>query len=140
MMPSTLIGIYLWVGGLRESAVDALALPWRRRLVDRSPGLRTTKAHLPVGLADREDYRDRRRRQMTGHECQGLCRGPIQPVHIVHQADQRPRLGRFRQQAQGGQADREAARYVPVLHVERGPQGVTLRTGKSPEPVQERRA
>ena len=95
---------------------------------------------LTAGLAHRENQCDRSGREVAGHERQRPGRGPVQPLRIIHHADQRPFPGHIRHQAQGGQADREAIRAVPVSEAERCAQRVALRTRKAPEPVQERRA
>ena len=77
---------------------------------------------------------------MARHERERLRRGPIQPLRIVHDADERALPGHLRQQAQDGQADREAIRSVPAPQAERGPERVVLRLGQPLEPVEERRA
>jgi len=75
---------------------------------------------------------------MARHERERLRRGPIEPVRIVYDADQRSLPGHLRQQAQDGQAHREAIWRVPVPQVKRRGQRVALRPGKALEPVQER--
>jgi hypothetical protein len=101
--------------------------------------LRQPAKALPVGGAHREDNGGWRGRHVTGDERQRLSRGLVQQLSVVHQADQRLLCGQIRQQAQGSHADREAIRGIPVLHIERGAQRVTLRIRKMPEPVKERR-
>ncbi len=44
----------------------------------------------------------------AGRRTQRLRRGPVEPLRVVDQADQRPLLGRLGEQAQHGQADQEA--------------------------------
>ena len=95
---------------------------------------------LTAGLAHREDDRGRLGREMARHEREGLRRGPVEPVRVVHDADQRPLAGDLRQQAQDGQAHREAIRCVPVPQAERDGEGVALWTRQAIEAVQERRA
>ena len=93
---------------------------------------------LVAGLAYREHDRGRLGGKVARHECERLRRGPIEPVRIVHDADQRSLPGHLRQQAQHGQAHREAIRRGPVPQAERRGERVALRTGQTLEPVQER--
>jgi hypothetical protein len=62
-------------------------------------------------------------------------RSPIEPLRIVHDADQRLLPGHIRQQAQDRQADREAIRSVTIPEAERGAQGGALRIWKALDPV-----
>ncbi len=77
---------------------------------------------------------------MAGHERERLCRGPVEPVRIVYDTDQRTLLGHPGQQAQHGQAHRETIRRRPVSQVECRGERVALRTGQALDPFQERRA
>lgn len=75
---------------------------------------------------------------MPRHERERLRRSRVHPLHIVHVADHRALPGRVRQQAQDGQADREAVRSGAVPEAERGAERGALRPGQSFDPVQER--
>ena len=87
-----------------------------------------------------EHHGDRVGRQPPHRERQRLRRGPVQPLLVVDQADQRPVPGRLRQQAQGREADQEPVRRRPGGLAERGPQGLPLRRRQPVQPAQHRRA
>ena len=78
-------------------------------------------------LPRREHEANRFRLQAARHEREHLRRGAIEPLFIIHQADQRPLLGRLRKQAQDGQADQEAIRRGPAAHAECRQQRIALR-------------
>ena len=71
-------------------------------------------------------------------EGERLRRGPVQPLAVVHQAHERPLRGRFRQQAQDGQADQEAVGSRPLDQAERGAERVRLRLGQVLEMIEHR--
>jgi hypothetical protein len=77
---------------------------------------------------------------VTGDERQRLRRSLVQPLRVVHHADQRPLAGQVQQQAQGRHADREPVGDIPAPHIECGPQRVALRIRQMPQSAQERRA
>ena len=81
-----------------------------------SPGSRAanTSAHR-LGQQPARDERERQRR------------GPIEPLRVVDDAQQRTLLGHLGQQAEHGQADQEAIRARPGAQAEHGPQRVALR-------------
>ena len=93
-----------------------------------------------AGIAGREDQADRIGRQPARHEPQRLRRGAVQPLLVIHQADQRLLPGRLRQQAEHGQAHQEPVRRRSRAEAERGPQRLPLRLGQAIQPVQHRRA
>jgi len=93
-----------------------------------------------VRLPGHEDQAHRFGYQAAGYERQRLHRGLVKPLHVVHQADQRPFRGHLRQQAQGGQADQKTVRRRSRAEAERGLQRLTLRNRQALEPVQHRRA
>ena len=72
-----------------------------------------------AGLAHGEHQRDPLGQQAPRHERQRLRGGPIEPLRVVDQADERLLLGHLGQQAQDRQADEEAVRGVAVLQPER---------------------
>lgn len=76
----------------------------------------------------------------AGGEGERLRGGPVQPLAVVDHADQRPSLGRLRQQARDGQADQEAIRGRPLDQAERRPQRIGLRRGQAPEVIEHRLA
>ena len=63
----------------------------------------------------------------------------IEPLFVIHQADQRLVLGHLGEQAQDGQRHEEAIRGRPGAHAERRLQGIPLRRRKTLEPVEHRR-
>ena len=73
-------------------------------------------------------------------ERERLRRCAVEPLRVVHDADQRPFLGHVRQQAQDRQADQEPIRRVAVAHAERRAQRLALRARKALQPIRERRA
>ena len=95
---------------------------------------------LAARLAHGEDQPDRLRPETARDEGQRLRRGRVEPLRVVHDADQRPLLRDVGQQAQDRQADEEPIRRVAVAQTERGAERVALRAGKALEAIQERRA
>ena len=91
-------------------------------------------------LPRREDQADRFRLQAARDEREDLRRGAIEPLLVIHQADQRPLLGHLGEQAQDGQGDEEAIRRRPGTDAERGPQRIALRNRETLEAIQHRRA
>ena len=94
---------------------------------------------LVARLARREDQADRFRLQAARDEREDLRRGAIEPLLVIHQADQRLLLGHLGEQAQDGQADEEAIRRRPGADAERRPQRIALRSREALEPIQHRR-
>ena len=92
-----------------------------------------------AGLPGPEDQRDGFGEQPACDKCEYLCRGPVEPLRIVHHADHRPIVGGFAQETQHGQADQEAIRCLAGLQAECRGQGVALRRGQRLEPVEQRR-
>ena len=86
---------------------------------------------LPGRLAHGEDQPDRLGPQTARHEGQRLRRGAVEPLRVVHDADQRSLLGHVRQQAQDRQADEEPIRRVAVAHAERRAERLALRAWKA---------
>jgi len=68
----------------------------------------------------------------TSGEGERLRRGPVQPLAVVHHADERPLRRRLRQQAQDGQADEEAIGRRPGTDAQCGPQCIALRNRNTP--------
>jgi hypothetical protein len=64
-------------------------------------------------LACRHHQRDRVRQQSARDERQRLRRCPVQPLRIIDQAQQRPPLAHFREQAEHRQPNEEAVRRFP---------------------------
>jgi hypothetical protein len=64
----------------------------------------------------------------------------VEPLLVIHQAEQRVSLGGIGQQAQDGQPDQEAIRCRPGTEAERGPQRGALRRREPLETAQHRPA
>ena len=87
-----------------------------------------------------EQHHHRLRHQPSRHEGQHLRGGPVQPLRVVHDAQQRTLLGHLREQAQHRQAHEEPIRHGPVEQAERRRQCVALRCRKPVKAVEHRRA
>ena len=96
-------------------------------------------ARVGTAVAQRQHQRHPLGVHPPRYERKGLCGCRIQPLRIVHQAQQRPFLGDFGQQIQTGKPDQEAVRRVPGTQPERHTQGGLLRFGQRTQPVQQRR-
>ena len=68
---------------------------------------------LVAGLTHREHQRDRLGQEAPRDERQRLRRGPVEPLGVVDQADERLLLGHLGQQAEHRQTDEEAVRRLP---------------------------
>ena len=99
----------------------------------------TVEGPLAGGLAHGQDQPHRLRTEPPRHERERLRRGGVEPLRVIHDADQRPLLRHVGQQAQDRQADQEALRSVTVAHAEGRAERSALRTGKALEPIHERR-
>ncbi len=64
-------------------------------------------------LACRDHQRDRVSQQPSRDKRQRLRRGPVQPLCIIYQAQQRPLLAHVREQAEHRQPNEEPVRRVP---------------------------
>jgi hypothetical protein len=73
-------------------------------------------------------------------EGERLGRCLVQPLTVVHDADERLLPGRLRQQAQHGQADEEAIGGRPLPQAEGGAERVRLRPGQVLEMTEHRQA
>ena len=85
---------------------------------------------LLAGLPYREHQRHRLRQEPARHEGKDLCRGPIEPLRVIHHADERPLLGDLGQQAQHRQTHQEAIRRRSGREAERRAKRIALRTGQ----------
>ena len=66
-----------------------------------------------AGLTHREHDGDRFRQEAARDERKRLRRGPVEPLCIIDQADERPLLSRLGQQSERRQTDQEAIRRLP---------------------------
>jgi hypothetical protein len=71
----------------------------------RQPGGTGGETAYPAGLAHGEDQPDSLGAETARDERAALRRGPVEPLRVVHDADQRLPLRRRRHQAQPRQAD-----------------------------------
>ena len=88
--------------------------------------------------APREDQSDRLGLQAARDERNDLRRGAIEPLLVIHQADERLLLGHLGEQAEHGQRDEEAIRRRPGTDTKRRPQRITLRKRQTLEVVEHR--
>ena len=98
----------------RRRARPTPAGPPRRRCAaahDQCPAASSTGSRRPY--ADGEDHGQRLRPEPTGDELQRLRRGPVQPLRVVHHADQGLLLGDHAEQVQHRQAEQKAIRRAP---------------------------
>jgi hypothetical protein len=109
--------------------------PWHDRAQQR-PGIEIAQSpdheagdsvEILARLAGREGQQHALGLDPAGGEGQRLRRGLVQPLAVVHHADQRPLRGRLRQQAQDGQADQEAIGGRPFDQAEGRPERIRLR-------------
>ena len=89
---------------------------------------------LLTRLADGEDERDPLSEQAARHEPERLRGGLVDPLEVVHETQQRLRLGHLRQQRERCQADQEAVGSRAGGEAERDSQCLLLRLRKPAEP------
>jgi hypothetical protein len=82
---------------------------------------------LIARLADREHDPDRLREQASRNESEDLRRGGVEPLSVVHHAEERLFLREVGQQAERGQRDEKGVRRLPRRVTERDAQRVSLR-------------
>ena len=99
--------------------------PVEAKLVE--PGRRE---HMEVVVAGGHQQHDPLGLETPGREGERIGRRLVQPLRVVHQADQRPLLGHLREQAQRRHADQEAVGALGSGHPEGALQGGRLRTWK----------
>ena len=128
---------------------DPLIERRREHRIQQRPGIVIPQARqhqlrqprsLVARRARREDQAHRLRRQPARHEPEYLRGGAVEPLLVVHQADQRSFPGHVGQQAQHGQADQEPVRRRAGPYAERDPQRITLRNRQPFGIIQHRRA
>jgi hypothetical protein len=119
----------------REQLASGVIRQARKRQIGQ-PGQLVELARLALG----EQQHYRLRVQAPRHEREHLGRGPVQPLGIIDQAQQRPLLGGVGEQAEHRQADQEPVGLRPRTHPERRPERVALRRRQPPEAAQHRPA
>ena len=95
---------------------------------------------LADGLAYGEYERHRLRENPARDKPQHPGRGIVEPLEIVHDAQQRPLLSHGRHQAERRQRDQEAVRRVTGHEPQGHPQGNLLRLRQPIQSVEHRRA
>ena len=93
-----------------------------------------------VGFARGEHQRDGLGQQPPGDERERQRRGVIQPLRVIDNAQQRPLVGRLRQQTQYRQPDEELIGRSPAAQSEHDPQRLVLGFGEASEAIEQRRA
>ena len=91
--------------------------------------LRETRERVTM-LARGEHERDLFGQQAAGDERKHPRRRGIEPLRVVDDAEQRPRLGRLRQQVEDRQPDKEGIRDLAGTESERDRKCMTLRIGE----------
>jgi len=135
----------------RYRARSALIQPARYHRLQQRAGIGVIQARenelrksrqLPYfdGFTQREDHGNRFRQEAACDERQCLRRGPVEPLRIIDQADERPFLGHHGEQPEHREADREAIRHRPGAQPECRAQRVALRAWQARQAVQHGRA
>ena len=93
-----------------------------------------------AGIPGRKDKPHRLHAQPARHERQDLGRGPVQPLRVIHHANQRPICRGLRQHAQHSQADQEPVRHRAIVQPEGDPKRLTLRRRQSFKLIENGRA
>jgi hypothetical protein len=96
------------------------------------------KMPLAARLAHSEDQPDRLRNETARDEGQRLRGSRVEPLRVVHDADERSLFRNVRQQTQHRQADEEPIRRVAITQTERSAKRTALRAGKALQAIQER--
>ena len=91
-------------------------------------------------LALREQQHNRLGLQAPRHECEYLCRGPVEPLGIINQAQQGLFPCGVGEQAEQRQADQKPVGLRPGAQPERRPERIALRRRQPPEAAQHRPA
>jgi hypothetical protein len=86
-----------------------------------------------------EEQDDRFGQQPPGDEAEDLRRGPVQPLSVVDQAEQRLLLRGARQQVQHRQPDQELIRRGSLTHPERRLECLAPRRRKPAQPIEQGR-
>ena len=95
---------------------------------------------LTARLPSSEHHRDRLRQESARDKSEHSSRGIIEPLKIVHDAQQRLLLGHGSNQAKRGQRHEEPVRRIPGRTTQRHGEGNLLRLGERTELVKHRRA
>jgi hypothetical protein len=83
--------------------------------------------------------RDPLRKQTAGDEAENLCGRVVEPLPVVHDADEGLLLGNLRKQRQRGEPDQKLDRVASRRSAKNSCQRVALRNGEPVELVQHRR-
>jgi hypothetical protein len=102
--------------------------------------LRKSSQRLGIAwLADREHQADRLSQHAARHEAKRLRRGSVEPLRVVHDADDRSLLGLLGEQAEHCQAHQEAIRGLATAQAECCHERISLWARKAVDPVHQRR-
>ena len=88
---------------------------------------------------DREHQRYRLRQQAAPDESEDLGRGLVEPLRVVHDAQDRPLLGGLGHEAERRESDHEPVGAISGGEPERDAERATLRLGQQAEPAEHRR-
>ena len=109
---------------------------WAERL-DRQ--LRQSREGV-TELARREQERDPLRHQPASHERERACRRSVEPLRVIHDAEQRPLLRGLGQEPQHRQSDEERIRRSPAARPKAMAQRVALGLRQVLHELEDRRA
>ena len=98
------------------------------------------KMPLAARLAHGEHQPDRLRTETARDERQRLRRGHVEPLRVVHDADERSVFRDVGEQTEDRQTDEEPIRRIAVAQTERDAKRIALRAGKALDAIQKRRA
>ena len=88
----------------------------------------------------RADKRDSLREEAPGYKRNDLRRGFVEPLRVLHDADQRLSFGGIGEQRERGQSNEEPVRWQAGAYSEHGGERIALRDGQPLEQIQHRRA
>ncbi|HYB30310.1 MAG TPA: hypothetical protein VEF89_27135 [Solirubrobacteraceae bacterium] len=89
-------------------------------------------------MARGEHHPDRLRQQAAGNKRQRQRRGPIQPLCVIDDTEQRTLVSRLGQKIEHSETDQKPIRCGPDAQAERDLNGITLRSGQPLEAVERR--
>jgi hypothetical protein len=126
---------YLWVDRLADRPLKEPVRILHRQARDLQTRQGPQTRVQIRGLPDCEKQTDTVCQQPACHEAEDVGRLLVQPLRVVDHTQNRPDLGRVRQQRKHGEADQERIGRRPAHQPKRDPQRPTLRLG---QPVQGR--
>jgi hypothetical protein len=124
-------------GGLRNDDRDGATQ--QQGVARRREGEQADQLPLIAGLTHREDQGARLGHESPRNERQTLQRGPIEPLRVVHHADERPLVRNLGSRLRIARPIRNRS-GAPLGQTEGDAQRVSLRAGQVVHPVEDWRA